>query len=248
VPLRFGTRIYEPRPFTTLLTIVLIALLLSLGRWQLKRADEKRVLFDAFAAGADTSRVLDAHTARLPRYQHIEASGAYDPAHQILIDNMSNAAGRAGYFVITPFALTGGGWVLVNRGWVPVGASRAARPAIAVSAEPRELHGRTDNLPRPGIRLGERQTLSPPYPVVVSFPTLAELERLLRETSFAPAAELVLLDAGEPDGYLRQWQPPGFPPLRHVAYAVQWFALALALGVIYVVTNLRREPRRGPSA
>ena len=32
--------------------------------------------------------------------------------------------------------------------------------------------------------------------------------------------------------------------MRHVAYAVQWFGLALALAVIYVVTNLRRDPAR----
>ena len=29
--------------------------------------------------------------------------------------------------------------------------------------------------------------------------------------------------------------------MRHIAYAVQWFALALTLGVIYIVTNLRRD-------
>ncbi len=28
--------------------------------------------------------------------------------------------------------------------------------------------------------------------------------------------------------------------MRHVGYAVQWFGLALALAVIYVVTNFRR--------
>jgi surfeit locus 1 family protein len=55
---------------------------------------------------------------------------------------------------------------------------------------------------------------------------------------------LVLLDAGDPDGYLRQWHAPGFPPMRHVAYAVQWFGLALTLAVIYVVTNLRRDTGR----
>ncbi len=44
----------------------------------------------------------------------------------------------------------------------------------------------------------------------------------------------------EPDGYVRTWSPPGFPPMRHIGYAVQWFALALALLVIYLVTNLRQ--------
>jgi cytochrome oxidase assembly protein ShyY1 len=30
--------------------------------------------------------------------------------------------------------------------------------------------------------------------------------------------------------------------MRNVAYAVQWFGLAAALAVLYVVTNLRRVP------
>ncbi len=131
--IKIGSRIFAPRVFTTLLTCVLIALLLSLGRWQLRRADEKRQLFDSFAAGTGATRPIDLETPRLRRYQHVEASGHYDQARQILIDNMVNAE-RAGYFVITPFALSGGGWVLVNRGWVPLGASRAERPAIPVDA------------------------------------------------------------------------------------------------------------------
>jgi cytochrome oxidase assembly protein ShyY1 len=28
--------------------------------------------------------------------------------------------------------------------------------------------------------------------------------------------------------------------MRHIAYAVQWFGLALALIIIYIVTNFRR--------
>ncbi len=228
----------------TLLAIGLIALLLSLGRWQLRRAEEKQALYDAFATGTDSTRIIDVRTPPLPRYQHVSVDGRYDPSRQILIDNMSNTEGRAGYFVITPFALRGGGWVLVNRGWVPIGASRAARPHIDVPADERALHGRTDNLPRPGMQMGKRLSLSPPYPVVANFPTHEEIATLLHESTWTPAADLVLLDATEPDGYRRQWQAPGFPPMRHVAYAVQWFGLALALAVIYIVTNLRRDGGR----
>jgi surfeit locus 1 family protein len=227
----------------TLLTIVLIAMLISLGRWQLRRADEKRALFDAFAAGTDATRVIDLSSPRVGRYRHIEATGHYDSGRQILIDNMSNTAGQAGYFVITPFALAGGGWVLVNRGWVPVG-DRAQRPAVDVGTGARRLRGRADNLPRPGIRMGTPAALAPPYPVVANFPTPAEIAALLHEHSWTAATQVVLLDAGEPDGYLRQWQPPGFPPMRHIGYAVQWFALALTLFVIYIVTNLRRDSDR----
>jgi surfeit locus 1 family protein len=240
VSIKVGSRIFAPRLLTTLLALVLIALLISLGRWQLRRADEKRVLFDSFAAGTEATRQIDLGTPRLPRYQHIEASGHYDQARQILIDNMVNAD-RAGYFVITPFALMDGGWVLVNRGWVPLGASRAVLPTIPVTGDTRRLRGRADNLPSAGIQLGTRAMLAPPYPVVAAFPNHAELVRLLGESSWTKATDLVLLDPAEPDGYVRNWAPPGFPPMRHLGYAVQWFALALTLFVLYVVTNLRRD-------
>jgi surfeit locus 1 family protein len=240
VTLVLGSRVFAPRPFTTALTLVVLATLLSLGRWQLERATQKRVLFDAFEKGADATRVIDLGTAPLERYAHVEARGRYDGARQVLIDNMTNADGRAGYFVVTPFALAGGGWLLVNRGWVPVGASRAALPPIDVSGETRSVRGRADHLPSPGIHMGVPAALRPPFPAVANFPSHAELEQLLQETSFTRAAEVVLLDADQPDGYGRRWQPPGFPPLRHLAYAVQWFGLALALAVIYVVTNFRK--------
>jgi surfeit locus 1 family protein len=239
VPIRIASRSFAPRLFTTLLTIALMAMLIALGFWQLRRAEEKRVLFDAFAAGTDITQSIDAGTPRVRRYSHVEASGHYDTARQILIDNMTDVAG-AGYYVITPFALQGGGWVLVNRGWVPLGKSRAARPAIDVAEDARQIRGRADNMPVAGIQMGVPAPLAPPYPIVAAFPKHAELAQLLNESKWTPAAELVLLDADQPDGFVRHWAPPGFPPLRHTAYALQWFALALALFIIYIVTNIRR--------
>jgi len=197
------------------------------------------VLYDSFAAGSDVTRPIDAGTPPLPRYQHLEAAGHYDDSRQVLIDNMVES-GQAGYFVITPFELQGGGWILVNRGWVPLGSSRAERPSIPANAQLRTLHGRADKLPSPGIQLGARVALTPPYPVVASFPSHEEVAALLKEQQWARAADVILLDPNEPDGYVRHWSPPGFPPLRHIGYAVQWFGLASALFVIYIVTNSRR--------
>jgi surfeit locus 1 family protein len=226
-----------------LLALGLIAMLVSLGRWQLQRAAEKRVLFDSFAAAGAASHPIDLQSPPAARYSHVEAVGSFDATRQILIDNMVEA-GRAGYFVITPFALAGGGWVLVNRGWVPLGATRAARPAIPVAGDQRTIRGRADNLPSPGIRMGVPAPLAPPYPVVAAYPTRAEIAQLLKESAWTSATDLILLDADQPGGYVRNWAPPGFPPIRHIGYAIQWFALALALAVIYVVTNFRRTEAR----
>jgi surfeit locus 1 family protein len=239
VSIQVGNRTFEPRLFTTLLAIGLFAMLVSLGRWQLHRAAEKRALYDSFAVAQVAAQPIDLRSAKVPRYSRVLAVGSFDETRQILIDNMVEGD-RAGYFVITPFALQGGGWVLVNRGWVPLGKTRADRPAIPVGGTLRTIRGRADNLPSPGIKMGVPAPLAPPYPVVAAYPTRAEVARLLAESNWTSATDLILLDADQPDGYVRNWSPPGFPPLRHIGYAVQWFGLALALGVIYVVTNFRR--------
>jgi surfeit locus 1 family protein len=240
VSLRIGSRIFAPTLWLTLVTLLVLTLLLCLGRWQLRRAAEKQSLYDAFAAGGGATMTVNGAKAPAARYQHLEARGHYDPGRQVLIDNMVSAEGRAGYYVITPFALDGGGWLLVNRGWVPLGASRQHRPDVAVDSVERMIQGRADHLPVAGIHLGTPAKLGPPFPAVADFPSLGDLSSLLQITTWSPATEVLLLDKGEADGYLRSWSAPGIPPMRHLAYAAQWFGLALTLAVIYVVTNLRR--------
>jgi surfeit locus 1 family protein len=234
---------FSPRPFTTLLTLALLVMLMSLGRWQLHRADEKRALYDSFTVGADATRGIDSSSGPVPRYQHVEARGHYDDSRQVLIDNMFDNE-KVGYFVITPFALDSGGWVLVNRGWVAPGQTRHDLPAVPVAGDSRRIRGRADHLPAAGIQMGQRAALSPPFPVVASFPTRDEITQLLKEPQWTAATDVILLDAGEADGYARHWAPPGFPPMRHIGYAVQWFGLAAALFVIYLVTNIKRRPAK----
>ena len=223
----------------SVLSLLMIVALASLGRWQLRRADEKQALYDAFEKGTDATLALERSTPPVARYQHVQAHGSYDTAHQVLIDNMTDAQGHAGYFVITPLALDDGGWVLVNRGWIPMGATRSTLPPLNVAGNARLVRGRADHLPTPGIQLGTRAELRPPFPVVASFPTLQEIAKVVGISSWTAATDLVSLDADQPDGYSRDWRPPGFSPLRNIAYAVQWFGLALAVVVLYLVTNLR---------
>ena len=59
-------------------------------------------------------------------------------------------------------------------------------------------------------------------------------------TVLSIASLLLLLEPGQPDGYERDWQPMVFGPERNVGYAVQWFGLAAALTIIYLVVNTRR--------
>ncbi len=248
VPIKIGSQSFAGRVFTAGITLALLLALVSLGRWQLRRAHEQQSEIDRFEAGTGSTLRIGAATPPLPRFRHVEATGHYDATRQVLIDNIIDADGRAGYLVITPFAVDGDGWVLVNRGWVPLGPSRAQRPAVGVSEEPRTVRGRVGRLPSPGLKMGHPAPLAPPFPAVATFPLLPELQDFLHEPSWSDAADVVLLDADQPDGYVRAWGVTGLSPMRHLAYAVQWFGLALTLVVIYVVTTFKRRPHGAASA
>lgn len=235
--LSLGSRTCAPSLAATLLLLPALALLVSLGSWQLRRAGEVRALQAAFDANAATRAALPpaAQSDSLPRYARVRLAGHYLGARQFLLDNMTHA-GAAGYRVLTPFATVAGEIVLVDRGWIPQGASRAALPPVAVGLAPREIAGRIDELPRAGIRLPIAAGRG--WPRVVSFPRLEDIAAALGEP---PYPQLLLLDPSQPDGYLRGWRPTSVPAERHLGYALQWYALALTLVAAYLAASLRRK-------
>ncbi|HKE45903.1 MAG TPA: SURF1 family protein [Steroidobacteraceae bacterium] len=236
--LRIGARVFQAQLLPTVLVLLLLAVLLTLGFWQLSRMREKQALFAEFAAGThSTVDLVSLRPDTSARYQHASVSGRYDSEHQVLLDNMTHA-GRVGYRVLTPLTFGADRTVLVDRGWIPMGPSRALLPDVKVSAEERKLSGRLDELPRAGIHLAATAAPNTPWPQVLSYPTLKEVQAVLPRDLFP---YILLLDADQPEGYLREWQPATFPPSRHLGYAVTWFALAATLLVSYVATHLRRE-------
>lgn len=219
--------------------LALLALTVNLGLWQLRRADEKRALMAQAAAGRQHTVVLNSsNAASLPRYQHVQLSGQFDGDHQVLLDNMPSKEGRPGYRVLTPLRLAGDTLILIDRGWVPLGADRRVLPMIAVDTAPRSVAGIIDVLPQPGVRAGSAGLDAKHWPQVLNYPRVAELRQL-----YGPAlqARIVLMDANLSDGFERVWAiNVGFGPERHIGYAVQWFGMAATLLIIYIVVNLKR--------
>jgi surfeit locus 1 family protein len=223
--------------------LALAVLFAALGSWQLGRADGSRATREQFssgAAGGSLSALPDVLDDAL-RFRRVEVEGEYVAAPQFLLDNMLHD-GVAGYHVLTALRVSGRRErLLVNRGWVPAG-DRRVLPNIGVDLDPHRVTGRLERLPRPGLRLAE------PGPgagtagaaVVVQFPTAPELTRRLGE----PVLDYqLLLDAGEPQGYVRDWRAPGTAPERHLSYAGQWLVLAagaFAAAIVMAVKVARR--------
>ena len=54
---------------------------------------------------------------------------------------------------------------------------------------------------------------------------------------------VVLLNTQESSIFIRDWQPVVMAPEKHLAYAVQWFLLALAALVIFVIAQRNKLKR-----
>lgn len=224
----------------TALTVLLLAVFISLGRWQWGRAEQKEALARGFAAGAEQAQPLGAlSTATLPRYAVVSVTGEWDAARQFLLDNRTRD-GRAGYEVLTPLRLADGRWLLVNRGWLPFEGRRDRLPEVATGLVPGAvtLRGRLDELPTAGLASGRAApALSGAWPRVTSFPQTAQLAAALGGVRLEP--RVLLLDASAPAGYRRDWRPFVKGPEQNISYAVQWWSFGVLLLVLFVKMNLR---------
>ncbi len=227
-----------------LLGAIVFALLISLGLWQLDRAEQKRVFQRAFAAVQEAPylAVQDAESlSEMDRFTRVVLEGQYEPGRQGLLDAQIHR-GQAGYRVWTPFRLENGDAVLVDRGWVPADGDRTQLPDITIADERRMVRGMVAPFPEPGLRLGPADLGREAWPRRLHWPDAAAARSVWGEDL---ATVIVLLGPTEPDGFVREWDPVGpVPPERHIGYAVQWFGLAFALLVIAVVVNVRREEKQ----
>jgi len=221
------------------LAVLLCIAFVGLGRWQMQRAQVRQQEWDGFARGAD--QVLPLGAAKLEniaRFARVSLTGHLRPDRQFLLDNRSHA-GEPGYEVLTPLELADGRALLIDRGWVAFTGSRARLPDIAFApADAVTLIGRVDDLPSAGLAFGRAPpALSGSWPRLTAYPSMRELSLALGRTL---QPRIVLLDPGAAEGYVRDWQPPGLPPARHWAYAIQWWCFALTLIVLWIVLAVRR--------
>jgi len=229
---------FRPRALPTLAMLVAVVVCAAAGRWQQGRMQEKEMLRAQMDAAL---RMAPVALASLPgatewtalRYRPVVADGVYRGQAQILIDNKVHH-GRAGYHVVAPLELPDGRAVLVNRGWVAQGASRAALPDVPAPGGSVTVEGRVAVPPAGYLELEAEaagtvwQNLDPPR--FASATGIAVLPVVIEQTA-APTPD---------DGLVRAWPAPDFGVDKHRIYMVQWYAFATLAIVLWLVLNVHR--------
>lgn len=225
--------------------LLAIALFANLGLWQARRAVEKQAMLDAAAQvladrtpqplsiAADTTRVRD--------YDWAAGTGSFDARDALLLDNQQRN-GRAGVRAYRIFVPAHGQPLLVDLGWLPLPGDRTL-PKVPRLDGPMQLSGLLTSPPSTGLALGPalvRQGEAWLMPRV-------DLPAIARETGLSvPLAPRVLrLDPALKIGFERDLEllPNTLPPEQHRGYAVQWFALALAVLATALILTFRKRRR-----
>ncbi len=223
-----------------LLVLVLLPLLLRLGYWQLQRADEKREILAvhearlAQAPVAASSIDRDSPAATLAG-QPVFVQGQYDQQRHFLLDNRVQG-GVPGYEVLTPMTGRQGDTWLVNRGWIPGFADRSRLPAISTPA------GELKVLANVYVPLGEQFLLqediwAEQWPRVIQS---VDIDRAAASLSMPLMPYRLRIAPGEPGALQVDWQPVNVSPAKHTGYAVQWFAMALALVIFWLFSSIKK--------
>jgi surfeit locus 1 family protein len=227
------------KPLPTWLPLLVGALLVvqfaGLGVWQISRGLEKRAAQQSFKAESSFAPWHDGMTIR--PFQNLMASGRYDAAHQIVLDNIIINS-RYGYYVLTPLQVAPDApLLLVNRGWIEKTAGDFDVSRLDLPDSDMTVRGFAGSLPKAGYKMGDAFSAGDPWPRHAVYPSADEVKAALGR-DIQPF--VLLMDHNENQGFLRQWAPSEFGPGKHFGYAVQWFSMGAVLAGL-LIWNYRKK-------
>ena len=238
--IRLGSYTFSPKLIPTVVTLLLLYLLFSLGQWQLSRAQSKESLKHQIDSRSELKPVgltLLPKAEEEKQFVPVEITGNFHPTKSFLLDNRVMET-FAGFNVVTPFKTNGGDWVLVNRGWIPRTKYRSDLPEFETPTDQIELTGFVRTPYEKVFMLQEQHYDLTRWPVIVQSVNIKELEKVL-SNKIKPY--VIYLNADSAGGFNRAWPAYKLDSSKHIGYAVQWFALFSALLGIFLIVNTKRN-------
>jgi cytochrome oxidase assembly protein ShyY1 len=225
-----------------MVTLLLVALGVSLAQWQTRRAADKTALemrLNAGNAAAPLALGAAPVAAAEAEFRRVRVSGQFVAGWPLYLDNRPYQ-GRAGFYLLMPFRIAGSDQhVLVARGWLPRNmAVREQLPPYGTPSGSVTLEGVARLGPGHVLQLGAMPALKPGAIVqnagvaeVAGASGLAMQPFIIEQT--APAG-------AEDSGLVHDWPAPDLGVDKHRGYAFQWYALAVMAVLFFVVTGYRR--------
>ena len=241
-----------------ILAAAIVLAMLRLGIWQLDRAEQKTQLLNQIKTysqlpPAELPSLLNRFDAAM-RFRKVVATGRYLAEKSVYIDNQV-VAGQVGYRVFTPFLISESSAtinskivIMIDRGWISVGESRAQLPAFKSPSETIRLAGRLNTPPAKPPIWNDKYSVSDgqlwQYLPLQEFAAQMQLTVLPLVLELAPESS-----HSELGSQLETQSEPQFKRIwldindewvaKHQGYAFQWFAMALAFSIACIILLIR---------
>lgn len=218
--------------FALIVGAIGIAILVSLGQWQVQRLAWKEGVLDAIEAriAADPIPLPDYADVATHKYAPVEITGQIGSGELFVLVSQKHKG--AGYRVIAPFLTVEGRHVLIDRGFVPVDQRDAPRRTGPTTI--------TGNLHWPD----DRNASTPDNDLAGNIWFARDIADMARALRTEPL--LVVVRSEDPPA-------PGIEPLPvdtsaipndHLHYAITWFSLAaiwLGMTGLYIWRTARKK-------
>jgi surfeit locus 1 family protein len=231
---------FRPRLVPTIVAFAALLTLLGLGSWQVERLAWKNDLLKTMAERmAAAPRPLTGPAwGVVEDYEKVSVTGHFLHDREFHMLARSVPGGELGYQILTPFAVDGGGTVIVDRGFVPTdhrdpgtrlsGQVQGDVSVVGISRHPHEPALKwfiPDNRPAENLWLWPDLTV------------MAHTAGLAAVAPFVIDADATANPGGLPVGGQTQVDIPN----DHLQYAITWYSLAVVLVVMFVLYHRRRK-------
>lgn len=219
------------------LGLLIIAILIRLGFWQLERAEVKKQMLSKHRQFEQQRPHIWQPSQNAPmQYQPIRVEGTF-MSTVILYDNQ-HYQHQVGYHVISPLMVSSHHVLLVDRGWVPAHVNRRSLPSIKTPSHPILIEGQVYYPSKNSWLLGQNLEKVSANLLLVERIDTQLISQLLHKNVYP---FIIRLGPREKHGFQREWAIVSMPPERHHGYALQWFAMALIVLIGMIRLNMKKR-------
>ena len=238
--LNIGPFVFTPGIVPTIITLVTMYVMASLGQWQYEKGEYISNLQHTIN---ERKSLPPVSMEELPHefddqiFLPVIVSGAFDTEHHFYFDNRI-VNGVAGYDIFTPFRTDDGHAILVNRGWLKQGRTRQDLPEFDTDASKVSFKALMDRPPSKDFLLAENVHGNVSWPMVLQYIDTQEISGML---GYEIMPMVLRLDKDADHGFYREIPVLRLDSAKNTGYAFQWYAMLAALLVIYVAVNTKKK-------
>ena len=221
-------KISKSRLAATVFYIIFGSIFVFLGFWQIERGAEKDQIVSNFEEAQTKQPLPISNNSK--KWDRVYVNGALDKSKTIFIDN-TIYKGALGYKVVAPLILDRDEIILIDFGWTKQPERRGDIKTVEISSDENISVTGVLEQPELGLVLSD-ELFSSSWPKISQSKSIDALQELFNEKIYP----FILLSDFRKDSDLTYIKPvvTNMPPVKHYGYAGQWFAMFIALTIMYL--------------